>query len=146
MVHFNAKKVTKTNIELSPEEAFAAISIVAMNIDGVNHKAEFQVIGMTLDRMKMFKDYTVASLKDMLQKLQKLLSENDIHVLLKAALAKIPSDLIATAYAVAIEIIMADGKVVEKEKNLLEELARSLNIPIPLTNKIIEVMQIRYKG
>ena len=133
-------------ISLTPEEAFAAVTIIAMNIDGINHSMEFKVIGMAMDRMKLFQSYTTESLKQMLQKLQKVLIEQGDEPLYRTAIKNIPQDLIPTAFAVAVDIIMADGKVVEKEQELLSKLADSLKIDPNMTKKIVEVMQIRYRG
>ena len=144
MINFSKSKTEK--IDLTTDEAFAAITLIAMNIDGINHKMEFKIIGMVLDRMKLFKHYNEDSLRKMLKKLHNLLMEKGIETLYNSSISNIPDDLRNTAYAVAIDIIIADGKVVEKEKSFLEMLAKSLKIPLETTNKIIEVMQIRYKG
>lgn len=144
MINFSKSKTEK--IYLTADEAFAAITLIAMNIDGINHKMEFKIIGMVLDRMKLFKRYNEDTLRKMLEKLYNILMEKGLETLYNASVSNIPIDLKATAYAVAIDIIIADGKVVEQEKSFLEMLAESLKIPAETTNKIIEVMQIRYKG
>lgn len=141
----NDKKVVK-EISLTPEEAFAAITIIAMNIDGINHSMEFKVIGMVLDRMKLYKSYSIESLKQMLQKLQKILVDDGVETLYHAAVSNIPQDLITTAFAVAVDVIMADDRVVEKENELLNGLADSLKIHPDMSKKVIEVMEIRNKG
>ncbi len=146
MALFNSKNTEDNSITLTSEEAFAAVTIIAMNIDGINHLMEFKVIGMVLDKMRLFKSYSSESLKQMLQKLQKILVEKGIEPLYHAAVANIPQELIPTAFAIVVDIIMADNEVVEIEKDLLIELADSLKISQDLNNKIIEVMQIRNMG
>ncbi len=133
-------------IELSQEEAFAAVTLIAMNIDGIHHSMEFRIIGMVLDRMKLFEKYSVESLRSMLEKLQKYINETGVEALYYAAVDILPMELRPTAFAVAVDVIMADDVVVEEEKKLLTELAKSLDIAQDLAQKVIEVMQIRYRG
>ncbi|MGD9202662.1 MAG: Tellurite resistance protein TerB [Chitinispirillia bacterium] len=144
MINFTKSKTE--NLNLTAEEAFAAITLIAMNIDGINHKMEFKIIGMVLDRMRLYKHYDEDSLRKMLRKLHKMLMEKGVETLYNSSIAQIPDDLRVTAYAVAIDIIIADDRIVEQEKSFLEMLAESLKIPVEMTNKIIEVMQIRYRG
>lgn len=57
-----------------------------------------------------------------------------------------PHYLHETAFAVATDLVLADGDVTEEEEKILTYLSQSLNIPENTANEIVRVMLIRNKG
>ena len=56
------------------------------------------------------------------------------------------NDLTETAFAIATDIVLADGEVTEEEQKLLNDLFQLLEIPEETAIKIIDVMLIKNQG
>jgi uncharacterized tellurite resistance protein B-like protein len=51
-----------------------------------------------------------------------------------------------TIFALALEVLLADGTLEKEEKNLIEVLSNRLKIDAEMTSKIIEVIFLKNKG
>jgi uncharacterized tellurite resistance protein B-like protein len=51
-----------------------------------------------------------------------------------------------TVFALALEVLLADGTLEKEEKNLIEVLSNRLKIDAEMTSKIIEVIFLKNKG
>ena len=51
-----------------------------------------------------------------------------------------------TIFALALEVLLADGTLEKEEKNLIEVLSNRLKIDTEMTSKIIEVIFLKNKG
>ena len=51
-----------------------------------------------------------------------------------------------TVFALALEVLLADGTLEKKEKNVIEVLSNQLEIEKEMTSKIIEVIFLKNKG
>ena len=63
-----------------------------------------------------------------------------------AAVKGLPSDLRDTVYALAADIVFADGRTEAEELTFLREIQTALEIPDDLATKVIEVVRIKNKG
>ncbi len=133
-------------ITLGPAEAFAAIALIAVAADGYITDNEAQAISTVLSRMQMFRSYPADVVRKMLDRLLSILQRDGVGELFNAAIAVIPHDLKETAFAVATDIVLADGEVTKEEEKLLNDLCRALEISEDMAVKIIEVMLIKNKG
>lgn len=135
-----------TEVNLGPAEAFAAITLIAVASDGYITDSETQAISTILSRMQLFRSYPTDVMRKMFDKLLGILQRQGIDVLFNAAMANLPHDLKETAFAVATDIVLADGEVSPEEEKLLNDLCRVLELPEELAIKIIDVMMIKNKG
>ena len=131
---------------LGPAESFAAIALIAVAADGYITDSEAQAISTTLSRMQMFRSYPNDVMKRMIDKLLSILQRQGVDELFNMAMAGLPHDLKETAFAVATDIVLADGEVSQEEENLLNDLHRVLEISEETALKIIDVMMIKNKG
>lgn len=136
----------QTQTTLGPAEGFAAIALIAVAADGYMTDSEAQVISSTLSRMQLFRSYPGDVMRRMIDKLLGILQRDGIEVLFNAALATLPNELKDTVFAVATDIVLADGEVTEEEEKLLNDLYRALEISEENAIKIIDVMMIKNKG
>lgn len=51
-----------------------------------------------------------------------------------------------TVFALALEVLLADGKLEKEEKNIIEVLSNRLQIEDAMTSKIIEVIFLKNRG
>ncbi len=131
---------------LGPAEAFAAITLVAVAADGYIADSEIRALGATLCRMQLFRSYPNDVMGKMFDRLMNLLQRQGANALLNAAIASLPHDLQETAFAVAADIVLADGDVTEEEEGLLNQLYSALGISEEIALKIIDVMVIKNRG
>ena len=132
------------NDTLSVAQAFANIIIFAAISDGVFEEEEKDIVVNILSRMNIFKPYQ-DYLKPMVTNcVQSLITNKDET--LSNAIAILPPQLSETAFAVASDIVMSDGKVTQQEEDLLKTLVDKLSLDKEIANKISEVMTIKNKG
>jgi tellurite resistance protein len=137
---------TQNSIALGPAEAFAAIVLVSVAIDGYLADDELQVMLASLSRMHLFRSYPSEVMRKMFDKMCGIISRQGFESLLKTAIASLPHDLYDTAFAVAVDLILADGEVTEEEENLIHYLWASLGIADETARHIVSVMIIKNKG
>ncbi len=103
--------------------------VLASAADREMTDTEIRRIGEIVDRLPVFDDFDIGSLSAAAADCAGLLNaDNGLDAVLEAIAAALPETLRETAYALACEIIAADGRVVEEELRLLELLGQSLPI------------------
>jgi uncharacterized membrane protein YebE (DUF533 family) len=75
-----------------------------------------------------------------------LLTEYGLPAVLTGCAKVIPSDLRATAFALATDLTLADGRIGDREKAYLDELQGVLQIDDATAEKIVEVLLIKNRG
>jgi hypothetical protein len=135
-----------TSTDLSPAEAFAAIAIVAIASDGYFADEEVTLIHTSLMRMQLFKAYPADMHRRMYDKLFGLMRRDGSGRLLAMAKGALPFELCEAAFAVATDLVLADGTVTREEETFLNDLCRVLDINSAIAVKIVEVMAIKNRG
>ncbi|MEM9538883.1 MAG: tellurite resistance TerB family protein [Cyanobacteria bacterium P01_E01_bin.42] len=138
--------VNSGQITLGPADAFAAIMLLVVAADGYLADDEVRLLNTVLGRMRLFRSYSVDVMRKMFDTLGGTLRREGGAALFEAALATLPHDLYDTTFAVATDLVLADGNVSKEEEDLLNSLCRALNIPQEQVSKIVEVMTIKNKG
>ncbi|MCX6650553.1 MAG: tellurite resistance TerB family protein [Methanomassiliicoccales archaeon] len=133
-------------VKLSKEEAFAGVSLASIAADGVITDEEAHGLYMALLRTKMFSGYNEHQMSSMLNKLINIIKRQGVDALVMMSKESLPEELKATAFAVATDLALADGDIVEEEKKLLTKIQQTLGVPEDEAVKIIEVMMIKSKG
>jgi uncharacterized tellurite resistance protein B-like protein len=131
---------------LTAAEAFAAITLAATASDGYLSDSEVQTLSLSLSRMKLFQDYSDEATAKMLDRFLSIIRNENGNDLFTRAKQYLPHDLRETAFAVATDLILADGLVTDEEKIFLEQLHRSLEIPDNTALDIVRVILIKNKG
>lgn len=137
---------TQKQTVMNPAEAFAAITLIAIGADGYFADEEITGLLSMLTRMQLFRSYSSDVMRRMFDKLSSTLQREGFAALLQTAIASLPHELNETAFAVATDLILADGEVTREEENLLSGLYQALNISESTAHKIIDVMIIKNKG
>ena len=136
----------KLNIELTAEESFAGIMLAAAAVDGSMADKETQNLLTTLKRTKLFENQTDASISQTLSLLLQIIKAHGVDALLELAIPKLPDYLSATTFAIATDIAIADGTMLDEELSILSQLSDRLSIPEETVDRITEVMLIKNKG
>lgn len=131
---------------LSAAEAFAAIALALSAADGTVDDVEIENIVTYLRRMHLFRDFDTPQFVALFDKLVRLLVSGGPEQLIEAARDSIPDDLRPTAFALSVDVALADGVIEERERALMATLRTSLGISDELALKITEVMVIKNRG
>ena len=107
---------------------------------------EVNSICVILPRMKLFQSYTKDKIMGMIEKLLNFLQQEGIDALFNAAQASLPENLRESAFALATDMVLADGVVTKEEQGFLNDLYHSLGIANDVANQIVQVMLIKNRG
>ncbi len=132
--------------QLSPAEAFAAIALAAIASDGYLSPEEGRAVSYTLSRMKLFRSYPHDAMLEMFDKLLGIVRREGINALFNAAEDSLPYDLRESAFAVAADLVLADGMFTVEERGFLSDLHLSLGISGDTATQIVQVMLIKNRG
>lgn len=133
-------------VDLKPEEAFAAVALVAIAADGYLSDQEGRDMTNILSRMNLFQSYSGDVMHRMFDKLLSLLKLHGPGTLIDLAKTKLPQELRETAFAIATDLILSDGTVTSQEQAFLDDLYRILEIPGDTALQIVQVMTIKNRG
>lgn len=139
-------RLQKSELSLGPAEGFAAIMLLVVAADGYLADDEVRLLNITLLRMRLFRSYSEDVMRRMFDNLCGILRREGSGVLFDAAIATLPHDLYETAFAIATDLVLADGEVSQEEEDLLSSLARSFDLEQSLINQIIQVMLLKNRG
>lgn len=136
----------QNQIALGPAEAFAAIMLIVVAADGYLSTEEISLLNTVLGRMQLYRSYSVDVMRRMFDKLCNSLKRDGHDALFNAAMATLPHDLYDTTFAIATDLVLADGQVTQEEEALLDSLRRAMELPDHTVNQIIQVMLLKNKG
>ena len=143
---FDRLREEKKTETLGPAEAFAGIILIALAADGYASTSELDLLYTTLSRMRMYRSYPDDVMRRMFDKLNGILRRDGSNALFTAAITVLPHDLYATTFAVATDMVLADGQVTPEEEAVLTSLCQALQLDKGLVDQIINVMIIKNKG
>ncbi|MBI4393183.1 MAG: tellurite resistance TerB family protein [Euryarchaeota archaeon] len=140
------KVIGTTNEKLNDKEGFAGIALCAVAADGVITEEEALGLGTTMNRMKLFRGLNQRQMNDIFGKLVRVVKSQGVDNLMKHSAEAVPADLKPTAFAVAADLLFADGEVAPAEQKFLEKIQYSLGVPDDLALKVVEVIALKNKG
>lgn len=136
----------QSELNFSPIEGIGAVILAAIASDGHVSDEECQVACAVISQMQLFKSYSGDVTGRVFSKLNGLFKRHEVATVLSAAKQSIPFELQPTVFAIATDLVLADGVVTEEEENLLEDLYKLLEVSEDTAQKIIDVMIIKNKG
>jgi tellurite resistance protein len=114
---------------LSPQDALVAIMIAVSASDEAIRTAELVQIANIVENLPIFAAYEQDHLQRMGTLVMGLLSEDDgLDQLFDRVRRYLPQRLWETAYALACDVVAADGRITEQEARMLEEIREELSI------------------
>lgn len=132
--------------KLSEAEGMAGIALCAIAADGQITEEEAAGLGTTLSRMQLFSGMSNRQVNDIFNKLVKVVRQSGVDALLNLSTQSLRAELKPTAFAIAADLIMADGHVAGQEKVFLERIQKTLGVTDDLALKIVEVIAIKNRG
>ena len=137
---------SQTQTALNPEEAFAVIILMATASDGYLSVEQANSIISVLSRLELFKSYTHEMMNRLFEKILGILQGEGFNALFNAAKDSLSQDLREAAFAVATDLVLAEGIVDQEDKNFLNDLCQALGVSREIAIQIVEVILIKNRG
>jgi tellurite resistance protein len=127
---------------LDTPTAFAAIALAAVSWDGVLTMAGSRALRHALDYRHPFSHYDDARMVRLMDELLAQLRSKGAQHLMVDAGSVLTARQRDTAFAVAAEIMRSDGPLQEDERNILTNLAVTLDLDPHTSERILAVMDL----
>ena len=115
--------------DYTPADTLVAIMITISASDETIRTSELVTIERIINSLPAFADFDIGRLKDISNGVLDLFAEEDgLDILWERVRTTLPERLFETAYAMACDVAVADGKVLESELQMLEDMRHELNI------------------
>jgi tellurite resistance protein len=118
----------------------------AVAADGTISQEEALSVMTVLSRMKLYQGTNQNQMKSMLDRTVNTLKSQGPAPLIAAAKETLPADMRDTAFAVAADLVLADGVVADTEKKFLEDMQKAMGVADDVALKITEVLVIKNRG
>ena len=114
----------------SEQDALVAIMVAVSAADQTMTTPELISIARIVDYMPVFGGYDSDRISTISQTVYELFEEEDgLDALLGLVREALPDTLYETAYAIACDVVAADGRTHQIELRILEEIRHELNVP-----------------
>jgi len=132
-----------TALTLSQSEAIVTVLVGAVTVDGVLRAEEARRLNDVLATSRwMLGIGTGAAARAAKQGLD-LIASHGLPAVLNASTDAIPPDLRATTFALAVDLVLADGRLGTRENTFIDDLQTALQIEGELARKILDVLLIK---
>ncbi len=139
-------KPTHPPVIYSPQseaEAWIAIMFSCMAADEEISDAETEKLSQMIVYKTIFRDYDKVELYKTAMTRQLQLGSKE---LIDRSVDKVAAENKPTLFALIVELLLADGILADKEKEITDYLASALDLEENIATKIIEVILIKNKG
>ncbi len=133
-------------VTFTAKEAVIGLLFLVVTADGGIAPCEEELVIAASNRMKLLKDQVIPEFNAAVQKVRDAIDAKGRDEVFAAATTALPQDLRETVYALAVDIVFADGSAQPEELNFLRQMQESLKVPDDLATKVIEVMRIKNRG
>lgn len=114
---------------MSPQDALVAVMIAVSAADAQMRTAEMVAINRMVGHMPVFAGYDLDRIRQIAQVVYDLFEEEDgLDALFGLIRDALPERLNETAYALACEMVSADGRLRDVELRMLEEVREELAV------------------
>ncbi len=144
VTNIGKKSASKSLFPLDVQNAFAAIALSIIAVDGYISEIEIQAFSITLAKRLLFRNYNVDNIAA--EEIAIVIHEQGFEYLVSEAKHVLSYDLRETAFAMAADLALADGYADENEQYYLAVLYQILEIPQQTADKIIDVINIKNRG
>lgn len=128
---------------LTVTDAIASVLVAAIASDGNLSPDEAVQMNSLLSTSRLLRTAGGGSPQATVERAIGLLNEHGIEAVLNTCAGAIPAELRPTTFALAMDLVLADGRIGPREKTFIDELQAGLGIDETLALKIVEVALIR---
>lgn len=121
--------MSDTPASMSPQDALVAVMVAVSAADEQMRTSELVAIQRTVNHMPVFAGYDPDRIRTVSQTVFDLFEEEDgLDALFGLIRDALPERLNETAYALACDVVSADGKLPDMELRMLEEVREELSV------------------
>ena len=114
---------------LNHHRALIYTMVIVSAADNELPEAELRIIGDIVDDLPVFRDFDQGELPEALNDCTELIGHDDgLEETLTTIKAALPAKLRETAYAIACDLVAADGEASQEELRILELIRHRLNL------------------
>jgi hypothetical protein len=133
-------------VTLTDKESAVALLFLAVTCDGSIAPEEEEIVITASNRMKLLRDLGIPEFNAVVQKVRDAIDAEGREAVFNAGVKGLPVELGETVYALAGDIVFAEGIAKPGETDFLRQIQEALSVPDDLATKILEVMQIKNRG
>jgi hypothetical protein len=134
---------TPTDVAMTPRQAFAAVVLAAFHSDGQVASEKALRIKEVFSSTRLFREPSAEPTQAVLAHVLQMFEEHGLGPVVTAAAGALPGELRAPAFAIAVDLVMADGQATAAERKFIDGLQALLRIPDETALKIVEVMVMK---
>lgn len=127
-------------------DAIAAVLVASVAADGDLNTEEAVRISSILSTTRVLRQAGNGSMQGLAQRAIGLLTDYGLPAVLTACAKAIPADLRPTTFALATDLVLADGRIGDREKIFIDELQAVLDLDDATALKIVDVLLIKNRG
>jgi tellurite resistance protein len=132
--------------DFGPQEGFAGVLLCASACDGHIGDEEGQSINLILGRRRLYERLTQQQFGSMMDRLVGELKRSGPEKVLAKSYPAVPPELRETAFANAVDIVLADGTVEQDEREFIDDLQGKLEVDDKRAKAIVQVMVYKNHG
>jgi hypothetical protein len=96
--------------------------------------------------MKLFRGSTLEARHTIFMAAAERIKEEGTDHVIRGAVATIPKELAATTFAVAVDLMLSDGRLTANEQRFADQLRGMLNVGREMAATIVDVLTIKNAG
>jgi tellurite resistance protein len=128
---------------LGLDEALIALFIGAMNANDHIAREELARAHHLIWSTKRFRRKSGETVGRLIDRMKRLLEEQEPAAVMEAAARVIPAKLRPSAFAIVADLLLADGKIDARERKFLRRLAGDFDIRARVAGQVIEAMLVK---
>jgi uncharacterized tellurite resistance protein B-like protein len=131
------------SIKLTPREAFAAIVVGAFKADGRVAEEEAVRVNEIFNSTRLFRQPTAEPVHGVLERVVELFRVYGTEAIVGLAAEALPPELRPPAFAVAVDLVLADGNATAEERTFIDGLQELFKISDEDAIKIVDVIIVK---
>jgi hypothetical protein len=128
---------------LEPREALVAIVLAAARADGSVLPCEAERLEHTLSSLVVFRGQPVETSRGMLEKVAHMLHGANGTSVLREAASVLPGRLKGATFAIAVDVLLADGRLRGSDLRFLQQLRRRLRVRRSVADRAVRVLRTK---
>ena len=137
------KRVRPRVKRLGADEALIALFIGAMDANDHVAREELARAHHLIWSTKRFRRKSGETVGRLIDRMKRLLEEQERSAVMEAAARAIPAKLRPAAFAVVADLLLVDGKIDAPERKFLQRLAVSFNLRARVASHVVEAMLVK---
>lgn len=146
MIHESTRTEQGSAQDLSPQEAFVFLLIASARADGSVSAHEANSIEHIVAGMQLFRGQSHEGLQKVFATASERIKEHGVPSVVQAAATFVPKELRATAFALAVDLMLSDGRLGPKEESFANTLRTLLNLERDSATSILDVLRTKNAG